>query len=304
MAKPMPSEPPLLERITVLMPIKRPAVSISAPPELPGLIAASVCTKLSTGSVPLRTIALTMPWVTVWPMPNGLPTASTTSPTATSLMSANAMGCRSSASILRRARSDCRVGTHDLREVHRAVVARDGELRCFFDDVIVGDDVSVAVDDDARSEPLGDDLGSERQCSLQRMRRVHGHYRRGGARHRVAVADDPCRLLGVRRRDICPCRGPECRHLGVGDERHDRHAVRGQRLYEKHPVRADAAHCRGHCNYQYPLYKSIHLAPVLRTSVTTLARRVVKETSPLRPDCVAEVGETRAALRCCGCRGG
>ena len=55
------------------------------------------------------------------------------------------------------------VDTDDLREVYGAVGARNGELRCLFDDVIVGDDVSVAVDDDARSEPLCDDLGSERQ---------------------------------------------------------------------------------------------------------------------------------------------
>ena len=35
-----------------------------------------------------RSLALTMPWVTVWPMPKGLPTASTTSPTASASLSA------------------------------------------------------------------------------------------------------------------------------------------------------------------------------------------------------------------------
>ncbi len=45
MAKPMPCEPPEREKIAVLMPITRPAPSISAPPELPGLIAASVWMK-------------------------------------------------------------------------------------------------------------------------------------------------------------------------------------------------------------------------------------------------------------------
>ena len=38
-AKPMPIEPPDCEKIVLLMPIRLPAVSTSAPPELPGLIA-------------------------------------------------------------------------------------------------------------------------------------------------------------------------------------------------------------------------------------------------------------------------
>jgi len=42
MAKPMPWEPPEREKIAVLMPASRPRRSTSAPPELPGLIAASV----------------------------------------------------------------------------------------------------------------------------------------------------------------------------------------------------------------------------------------------------------------------
>ena len=42
MAKPMPCEPPEREKIAVLIPISRPWISTSAPPELPGLMAASV----------------------------------------------------------------------------------------------------------------------------------------------------------------------------------------------------------------------------------------------------------------------
>ncbi|MCY1441032.1 hypothetical protein D9M71_573310 [compost metagenome] len=41
-AKPIPKEPPDCEKIAVFTPIKLPATSINAPPELPGLIAASV----------------------------------------------------------------------------------------------------------------------------------------------------------------------------------------------------------------------------------------------------------------------
>ena len=45
MAKPMPCEPPLREKIAVLMPASFPSMSTSAPPELPGLMAASVWMK-------------------------------------------------------------------------------------------------------------------------------------------------------------------------------------------------------------------------------------------------------------------
>ena len=58
-------------------------MSVSAPPELPGLMAASVWMKFSNVLMPnwLRPSAETMPLVTVWPTPNGLPMASTWSPT-------------------------------------------------------------------------------------------------------------------------------------------------------------------------------------------------------------------------------
>ena len=45
MAKPMPMEPPDFEKIAVLMPTSSPAMLTSAPPELPGLMAASVWMK-------------------------------------------------------------------------------------------------------------------------------------------------------------------------------------------------------------------------------------------------------------------
>ena len=45
MAKPTPDDVPDWERMAVFMPIISPAMSTSAPPELPGLIAASVWMK-------------------------------------------------------------------------------------------------------------------------------------------------------------------------------------------------------------------------------------------------------------------
>ena len=96
MAKPSPIEPPSLPalapmlRIAVLMPITAPVESTSGPPELPGLIAASVwmasITASASDSPPSRrtgrSTALTMPWVTVPARPSGEPMAITSSPTA------------------------------------------------------------------------------------------------------------------------------------------------------------------------------------------------------------------------------
>ena len=67
MAKPMPWEPPERVKIAVLIPMRLPAASTSAPPELPGLMAASVWMKFSKVLRPrsLRPVALTIPMVTV-----------------------------------------------------------------------------------------------------------------------------------------------------------------------------------------------------------------------------------------------
>ena len=85
-AKPTPefwSLPPLV-RIWELTPITRPWSSSSGPPELPGLIAASVCTapeiEKPFGAWIVRPSADTMPLVTVPSSPNGLPIAIAGSP--------------------------------------------------------------------------------------------------------------------------------------------------------------------------------------------------------------------------------
>ena len=75
----MPALAPLGLAICVLTPTSRPAESSSGPPELPGLIAASVCTtprivRLLNDSIS-RPSALTMPVVSVWSSPKGLPIA-------------------------------------------------------------------------------------------------------------------------------------------------------------------------------------------------------------------------------------
>ena len=89
MAKPMPTFPPPLPPVSIceLIPITRPAASRSGPPELPGLIAASVWMTPSI-SKPLgawieRRVADTTPVVSVRSSPNGLPIAIVGSPTCT-----------------------------------------------------------------------------------------------------------------------------------------------------------------------------------------------------------------------------
>ena len=102
-AKPMPTLPlpPPPVSICELMPITSPSASISGPPELPGLIAASVWITCEIekplGAWIWRCRAETMPLVTVRSRPNGLPIATTGSPTSTSEESPRASGCSSSA---------------------------------------------------------------------------------------------------------------------------------------------------------------------------------------------------------------
>jgi hypothetical protein len=109
-----PGTPEATVAIAVLMPMTSPAPLTSAPPELPGLIAASVCrasiTVASSWVEPVataRSVALMMPSVTVFDRPSGAPMATATSPTWTSSESANVAGLRSSAPSSRTtARSD------------------------------------------------------------------------------------------------------------------------------------------------------------------------------------------------------
>ena len=90
-AKPMPTLPLLVPPVSIceLMPITAPAALISGPPELPGLIAASVWITWSIEKPlsPLiwRWSAETTPVVSVRSSPNGLPIATTGSPTCAAL---------------------------------------------------------------------------------------------------------------------------------------------------------------------------------------------------------------------------
>jgi len=106
MAKPMPMLPWLGVRMVELMPMASPFMLISGPPELPMLMAASVCRKSSYWARPSwRPLAEMIPEVTVRSWLKGLPMASTHSPTSTLLESPRGMKGTPSALTLSRARS-------------------------------------------------------------------------------------------------------------------------------------------------------------------------------------------------------
>ena len=113
MAKPMPWA---LPATAVLTPITAPDESTSAPPELPGLMAASVWMRLRSDSVPLwlqssctsmsRPRALTTPAVTLLvKVPSGLPMATASCPGLSVDESPSLATGRSVASTLTMARS-------------------------------------------------------------------------------------------------------------------------------------------------------------------------------------------------------
>ncbi len=89
----------------------RPCMSTSGPPELPGLIAASVWIAKNwvspSSGLTGRSRALMMPWVTVPARPSGAPIAMTSSPTIASSEFPNSRGSTSlGSSSSRTARSE------------------------------------------------------------------------------------------------------------------------------------------------------------------------------------------------------
>ena len=86
-ANPTPANAPLGDAIAVFTPMSEPLLSSNGPPELPGLMAASVWMTPAMGR-PVAALAIsrptpeTTPVVSVWSRPNGLPIANTFCPTS------------------------------------------------------------------------------------------------------------------------------------------------------------------------------------------------------------------------------
>ncbi len=102
-AKPMPTNTRCSDglRMAVTMPTTAPSAVTSGPPELPGLAAASnwmrfVSTRLPCGERNSRFRPDTTPDETDGPIPNGKPTATTSSPGARSFVERRVAGARSS----------------------------------------------------------------------------------------------------------------------------------------------------------------------------------------------------------------
>ena len=161
-AKPMPTEPWLVPPVAIweLMPITRPSPSSSGPPELPGLIAASVWITLRIGKPSgawiWRASAETMPVVTVRVKPKGLPMAITGSPTSACEESPSGIGSRPPSTSrgidLQGREVGGRIDALDLG-VHLLAVLGEAHADALGagDDVGVGDDRALLVDHEARA---------------------------------------------------------------------------------------------------------------------------------------------------------
>ena len=91
-----------------------------------------------------------MPCVTVCPTPNGLPTASTRSPTCSASESPSSSTCRSVAFFKPEHREiGARIAQHDLGLEFAPVRKRHLHLVHVLDDVVVGDDEARRIHDDA-----------------------------------------------------------------------------------------------------------------------------------------------------------
>ena len=167
----MPMKPPLREMICELMPTASPSRLISGPPELPGLTATSVWMKGRYSPVS-RPMALTMPDVTVESRPNGEPMASTHCPFLSFLGSPMTSGVMPLGLDLDQGDVGALVRADDLGLEFAAVGQRDVDVGRVDNHVVIGEDVAVFGDEEARSR-------AARHGALFRLRRLRTLPRRG-----------------------------------------------------------------------------------------------------------------------------
>ena len=118
-------------------------------------MAASVWMKFSKVLMPrwVRPSAETMPEVTVWPTPKGLPMASTTSPTRSVSAAAKVIaGSLRSRGDLEHGQIRFGIGADGLGLELAPVVERDLDLVGALDDMVVGEDVALGRDHDAAAQ--------------------------------------------------------------------------------------------------------------------------------------------------------
>ena len=107
----------------------------------------------------VRASAETMPCVTLWPTPNGLPMAMTKSPTSSASESPRSSAGNSPGALdLQHGQIGAGVAQHDLGLVFMLVGDRDLHVGHAFDDMVIGDHEAAGVDDHAGAERLRDAL--------------------------------------------------------------------------------------------------------------------------------------------------
>ena len=172
---------------------------------------------LALGRARLRPLALMMPEVTVKVRfsPSGLPTARTHSPTRLASLLPSGAGVRWSASILSTARSVSGIGAHDLGLELPAVEQAHRHLVGVVHHVVVGQDVAVRGDDEARARGL-------LELGRLHLRKLRGRTARTPE---APAAAGGCRR---RRRPARPSYPTYVHHAGLDLFRH-----RGERLAQR-----------------------------------------------------------------------
>ena len=132
-----------------MIPTTSPFMLKSGPPELPGLMEASVWMKLSYGPAPMtRPLALTIPVVTVWLSPKGLPMARTQSPTLDLVGVAQLRRRKVLLGLdLQHRQIRFRIAADDLGLVLLFVPHRDSHFFGPVHHVVIGQNVAVRADD-------------------------------------------------------------------------------------------------------------------------------------------------------------
>ena len=223
------------------MPTTSPFMFTSGPPELPGLIAASVWIRSSYRARPTpRPLPLTIPAVTVSESPNGWPTARTQSPMSRASESPQVAWTSPAGSIASRARS--LLGSRPDRPDDPLLAARqrDDDLGRAVDDVEVGEDQALGrVDHEARAAgargaawPAGPGRGFEELGHRRDRQPRPGTAAPHGPTGRTVTTEGktrPRRLAEARREALglrllpAPARGRETRG-------HDEHEGASERL--------------------------------------------------------------------------
>ena len=169
MAKPMPTEPPDCEKIAVLMPTSVPSRSTSAPPELPGLIAASVWMKERKSLMPIGARQAGDDAAG-----DGLADAERIADRQHEIADleliavadlqhrqALAMGVE-----LEHGEIGALVGEQEVRLEFASIGEHHGDLLRIADDVVVGDDEAGGIEDDAGAQRLLDALARHAERRL------------------------------------------------------------------------------------------------------------------------------------------